>query len=95
MTVSSAIKSLVKLGIREGVLDSLDEVWAINRVLEILHRDSIEEDAPVYEDATLEELLKVLLDYACEKVFARILLFTEICLIQRLWVLFAPDLPRL
>ncbi len=67
MTVSSAIKSLVRFGIREGVLDSLDEVWAVNRVLEILQRDSIEEDAPVFEDATLEELLKVLLDYACEK----------------------------
>ena len=53
--------------IREGVLDSLDEVWAVNRVLEILQRDSIEEDAPVYEEAPLEELLKVLLDYACEK----------------------------
>ena len=67
MTVSSAIKSLVSLGIREGVLESLDEVWAVNRVLEILQRDSIEEDAPVYEDASLEEILKVLLDYACEK----------------------------
>ncbi len=67
MTVSSAIKSLVKFGIREGVLDSLDEVWAINRVLEILQRDSIEEDAPAFEDVALEELLKVLLDYACEK----------------------------
>ena len=67
MTVSSAIKSLVRFGIREGVLDSLDEVWAVNRILEILQRDSIEEDAPVYEEATLEELLNVLLDYACEK----------------------------
>ena len=67
MTVSSAIKSLVAFGIREGVLDSLDEVWAINRILEILQRDSIEDDAPVYENAGLEELLKVLLDYACEK----------------------------
>lgn len=67
MTVSSAIKSLVALGIREGVLDSLDEVWAINRILEILHRDSIEDDAPAFENVSLEDILKVLLDYACEK----------------------------
>ena len=67
MTVSSAIKSLVAFGIREGVLDSLDEVWAVNRILEILQRDSIEDDAPAFENVSLEEILKVLLDYACEK----------------------------
>ncbi len=66
MTVSSAIKSLVKYGIREGLLDSLDEIWAINRVLEVLELDAIESDAEVCAGATLEELLKVLLDYACE-----------------------------
>ena len=66
MTVSNAIKSLVKYGIKEGLLDSLDEIWAINRVLEILELDAIESDAKVCESATLEELLKVLLDYACE-----------------------------
>ena len=66
MTVSSAIKSLVKYGIKEGLLDSLDEIWAINRVLEVLELDAIESDAKACEDAELEEILKVLLDYACE-----------------------------
>ena len=66
MTVSSAIKSLVKYGVKEGLLDSLDEIWAINRVLEILELDAIESDAEICEEATLEEILKVLLDYACE-----------------------------
>ncbi len=66
MTVSSAIKSLVKYGIEEGLLDNLDEIWAINRVLEVLKLDAIENDE-ICENATLEELLKVLLDYACEK----------------------------
>ena len=66
MTVSSAIKSLVKYGINEGLLDSLDEIWAINRVLEVLELDAIESDAEVYENASLEGILKVLLDYACE-----------------------------
>ena len=65
MTVSSAIRSLVKYGIKEGLLDSLDEKWAVNRLLEIMALDSIDGDEP--EDATLEEILKVLLDDACER----------------------------
>ncbi len=66
MTVSSAIKSLVKYGIEEGLLDNLDEIWAINRVLEVLELDAIESDAEICGNSSLEELLKVLLDYACE-----------------------------
>ena len=42
MTIDSAVKSLVKYGIKEGLLDALDEKWAINRVLEVLELDSIE-----------------------------------------------------
>ena len=66
MSVSSAIKSLVKYAIKQGLIDALDEVWAINRVLEVLSMDSIDTDAPVDEKAELEDLLKILLDYACE-----------------------------
>ncbi len=66
MTVSSAIKSLVDYAIDTGLIDELDRTWAINRVLEVLSMDSIEADAPVFENAELEEMLKVLLDYACE-----------------------------
>ncbi|MGN1316527.1 MAG: UDP-glucose--hexose-1-phosphate uridylyltransferase [Acutalibacteraceae bacterium] len=67
MTIDSAVKSLVKYGIKEGLLDSLDERWAINRVLEVLELDSIEMEAQAVENATLEEILKTLLDFACEK----------------------------
>ena len=66
MSVSSAIKSLVKYAIKQGLIDALDEVWAINRVLEVLSMDSIDAGAPVDEKAELEDLLKILLDYACE-----------------------------
>ena len=66
MTVSSAIKSLVKYGVREGLLDALDEIWAVNRILEVLELDAIDSDAEIIADASLEDLLKVLLDYACE-----------------------------
>ena len=67
MTVDSAIKSLVKYGVREGILDALDEKWAVNRLLEIMALDSIEAGAEPCESATLEEILKTLLDDACER----------------------------
>lgn len=67
MTIDSAVKSLVKYGIKEGLLDALDEKWAINRVLEVLELDSIESTARADENATLEEMLKTMLDFACEK----------------------------
>ena len=65
MTVSSAIKSLVEYGVKENLLDELDKTLAVNRVLEILEMDSIDDDLPT--TAPLEEILKTLLDYAVEK----------------------------
>ncbi len=67
MMLSSAIKSLVLYAQKEGLLETSDTVWAINRVLEILGEDSIDCDAPMYEDVSLQELLENLVDYACEK----------------------------
>ena len=64
MTVSEAIKSLVKYGIREGLLDALDEVWAVNRILEIMNMDSIDAAAQADSSSALEDILKVLLDDA-------------------------------
>ena len=66
MTESSAIKSLVRYAIREHLISPLDEKWAINRLLERMKMDSFDMDAEVYESESLENLLKVLLDYACE-----------------------------
>ena len=66
MTESSAIKSLVRYSIREHLISPLDEKWAVNRLLERMKMDSFDMDAPVYESESLENLLKVLLDYACE-----------------------------
>ena len=66
MTVSSAIKSLVNYAEKEGLITALDKRWAINRILEVLELDGIETEDAIFEDATLEEILKVMLDYACE-----------------------------
>ncbi len=67
MTVSSAIKSLVKYAEKEGLLSPSDEIWATNRILEILETDSIDSDDAPTENVELFEILKTLLDYACEK----------------------------
>lgn len=67
MNIYEAIKSLVAYGIREKLIEKEDEIWAVNRILEILAMDSIPADVKIYEDAELEEMLKVILDYAVEK----------------------------
>ena len=66
MTISSAIKSLVNYAEKEGLIAAFDKKWAINRILEVLELDSIEAEDAVFEDASLEEILKAMLDYACE-----------------------------
>ena len=60
MTVSSAIKSLVKYAQKNGLIDVLDETYAINGILGVLNLDSIDDDE-IFENAELEDMLKVLL----------------------------------
>ena len=66
MNIYEAINSLVEYGVRENLIEAEDKVWAVNRILEILNMDSMETDAEV-KDADLQEILKVILDYAVEK----------------------------
>ncbi len=66
MTVSSAIKSLINYAEKEGLIKALDKKWAINRILEVLGLDSIDTEDAICEEASLEEMLKVMLDFACE-----------------------------
>jgi UDPglucose--hexose-1-phosphate uridylyltransferase len=66
MNIYEAINSLVEYGVKENLIENEDKIWAVNRILEILNMDSMETDAEV-KDADLEEILKVILDYAVEK----------------------------
>lgn len=66
MNIFEAINSLVSFGVRENLIEETDKVWAVNRVLEILDLDSMETDAEV-KSQDLEEILKVILDFAVEK----------------------------
>ncbi len=63
MNIYEAINSLVAYAVREGLIESEDKVWAVNRVLEILKMDSMETDAEVKSE-NLEKILKAILDYA-------------------------------
>ena len=66
MNIYEAINSLVEYGVRENLIEAEDKVWAVNRILEILDMDSMETDAEA-KDADLQDILKVILDYAVEK----------------------------
>ena len=66
MNIFEAINSLVAYGVRENLIEESDKVWAVNRVLEILNMDSMETAAEVKSE-NLEEILKVILDFAVEK----------------------------
>ena len=61
-----AIKDLAQYGIAKGLIEKEDEIYVINSILQELQMDEYEE--PTGEGETeLEPILKVLLDYACEK----------------------------
>ncbi len=68
MTVGSAIKSLLLYAQKELFFEEQDFVWGYNQILSVLGLDSAD-DGEAVKDATLEELLKVLLDDACKRDF--------------------------
>ena len=61
-----AIKDLAQYGIAKGLIEKEDEIYVINSILQELNLDEYEEPAGTGE-TELEPILKVLLDYACEK----------------------------
>lgn len=65
--VYDAIKKLVQYGVETGLCEEADRIYVTNRVLEALHMDEYEEPEQEYRNVDLEETLKELLDYACEK----------------------------
>ncbi len=66
MKIETYIDALVSYGMNRGLAEPEDHQVLVNRLLDILHLDSYEpSDEAQSED--LEEILKGLLDYACEK----------------------------
>ena len=66
MKIETYIDSLISYAMNKGLAAPEDHIVLINRILEILGMDAYESsDEPQIEE--LEEILKNLLDYACEK----------------------------
>ena len=87
MTIETCIDSLVCYAMNQGLTQPEDHNVAVNKLLEILHLDSYTpSQEPVVED--LEEILKGILDYACEK--ARTMWWSGICSTPRSWVPLPP-----
>lgn len=63
--VNKSIKALVVYAEKNGFIEACDEVWAVNRILEIIGADSYDEPAEV-PTMELTEILDTLCDYAYE-----------------------------
>lgn len=64
--INYGITALVNYGIDKGLIEEIDRTWAINRLLEVLQLDLYTE-VKFEGEQSLEEILKILLDYAVKK----------------------------
>lgn len=65
MTVFEAVTALINYAVKENLIEEADRVFCTNRVIDTLGLDSYEYEIPD-RDYSLEEILKFLLDFACE-----------------------------
>ncbi|MBR6334618.1 MAG: UDP-glucose--hexose-1-phosphate uridylyltransferase [Clostridia bacterium] len=65
MTVFEAVTALINYAVKENLIEEADRVFCTNRVIDTLGLDSYEYEIPG-KDYSLEEILKYLLDFACE-----------------------------
>lgn len=65
--VYDAIRKLVQYGLNTGLITEIDRIYAVNQILDVLHLDEYEEPTKTGEPIVLEDVLKELLDYACEQ----------------------------
>ena len=64
--VEKSIKKLVCYGLERGLFTERDQIFVTNRILEILNIDEFDCEEN-FTDVDLEQTLKELLDFACEK----------------------------
>ena len=65
MKIDVAVLALVNYAEKAGLIEKEDKIYSVNRIIEALALDGIEE-CSVPENVELEEILKAILDYACE-----------------------------
>ena len=61
------IKKLVQYGVDTGLLPECERIYATNLLLDVLHEDNYEDRDIEGQEIVLEDVLKVLLDDACER----------------------------
>ncbi|MBR2418382.1 MAG: UDP-glucose--hexose-1-phosphate uridylyltransferase, partial [Clostridia bacterium] len=65
--INTSIRKLINYGLECGLIEKEDEIYTINRVLEILNLDEYNEPAEECEYGDLEEILAEILAFAVEK----------------------------
>ena len=65
--VDTAVKQLVRYAETHGLIDAQDRVWAINRLLEALRKDTFDDPQIAEPLPELEDILAVLLDDAAAR----------------------------
>ena len=65
--INISIRKLINYGLECGLIEKEDEIYTINRVLEILNLDEYNEPAEECEYSDLEEILAEILAFAVEK----------------------------
>ena len=61
--IDTSIRKLVCYGLQNGLIDSRDEIYITNKILEILNIDSFDCEEN-FDNVSLEDTLKELLDFA-------------------------------
>lgn len=67
MNLYKNIKKLVEYGIQTGLTPECERIYATNLLLDLFHEDSYEEVEITPSELVLEEILKELLDEACQR----------------------------
>ena len=67
--IQQDIRKLVEYGLKTGLVEKEDEIYTVNRLLELFELDEIEDKGAEIsmEEEELEEVLGRLMDYAVEK----------------------------
>lgn len=65
--ISESISKLVQYGIQNSLIKEADRTYIVNRLLEVLLLDEFEDCEISSCELDLEQILKEILDYACEK----------------------------
>lgn len=64
--VYKAVKALVQYGLDTGLIQEIDEIYVTNQILDTLKLDEYEDPGKIQRSDDLEQILKVLMDYAYE-----------------------------